>query len=152
MVLFSVCLEFGKLHWNIRMTIVHSAIYRGYPAKRALSAMRKHGGLGPFGRIPSICMRTCVPEAGTKAGTSNTSHRYQVHSTVNAVCDYFPGPRYQLLAHNPHVWVDICLSKYGLIGTCIYIWAHRVYRSDFKYSIRCNHSKYSSRSCEINFS
>ena len=28
--------------------------FRGYPAKRALSAMRKHGGLGPFGRIPSI--------------------------------------------------------------------------------------------------
>ena len=28
--------------------------YRGYPAKRALSAMRKHGGLGPFGRMPSI--------------------------------------------------------------------------------------------------
>ena len=25
---------------------------RWYPAKRALSAMRKHGGLGPFGRIP----------------------------------------------------------------------------------------------------
>ena len=30
--------------------------YRGYPAKRALSAMRKHGGWGPFGRIPSICI------------------------------------------------------------------------------------------------
>ena len=57
-----------------------------------------------------------------RAGTSNTSHRYQVHSTVYAVCDYFPGPRYQLLAHNPHVWVDICLSKSGLIGTCIYIY------------------------------
>ena len=28
--------------------------FRGYPAKRALSAMRKHGGYGPFGRIPSI--------------------------------------------------------------------------------------------------
>ena len=28
--------------------------YRGYPAKRALSAMRKHGRKGPFGRIPSI--------------------------------------------------------------------------------------------------
>ena len=28
--------------------------WRGYPAKRALSAMRKHGGWGPFGRIPSI--------------------------------------------------------------------------------------------------
>ena len=27
---------------------------RGYPAKRALSAMRKYGGQGPFGRIPSI--------------------------------------------------------------------------------------------------
>ena len=27
---------------------------RGYPAKGALSAMRKHGGQGPFGRIPSI--------------------------------------------------------------------------------------------------
>ena len=25
----------------------------GYPANRALSAMRKHGGKGPFGRIPS---------------------------------------------------------------------------------------------------
>ena len=31
-------------------------ISRGYPAKRALSAMRKHGGEGPFGRIPSICL------------------------------------------------------------------------------------------------
>ena len=31
------------------------AIYRGYPAKRTLSAIRKHGGYGPFGRIPSIC-------------------------------------------------------------------------------------------------
>ena len=30
------------------------AAYRGYPAKRALSAMRKHGGYVPFGRIPSI--------------------------------------------------------------------------------------------------
>ena len=29
------------------------AVNRGYPAKRALSAMRKHGGYGPFGRIPS---------------------------------------------------------------------------------------------------
>ena len=29
-------------------------VYRGYPAKRTLSAMRKHGGQGPFGRIPSI--------------------------------------------------------------------------------------------------
>ena len=28
--------------------------YQGYPAKRALSAMRKHGGWGPFVRIPSI--------------------------------------------------------------------------------------------------
>ena len=27
---------------------------RWYPAKRALSAMRKHGGQGPFGRIPSM--------------------------------------------------------------------------------------------------
>ena len=26
----------------------------GYPAKRALSVMRKHGGPGPFGRMPSI--------------------------------------------------------------------------------------------------
>ena len=32
----------------------HSMTFRGYPAIRALSAMRKHGGLGPFGRIPSI--------------------------------------------------------------------------------------------------
>ena len=29
-------------------------IYWGCPAKRALSAMRKHGGYGPFGRIPLI--------------------------------------------------------------------------------------------------
>ena len=28
-------------------------LYQGYPAKRALSAMRKHGGKGPFGRMPS---------------------------------------------------------------------------------------------------
>ena len=31
--------------------------FRGYPTKRALSAMRKHGGSGPFGEIPSIYLR-----------------------------------------------------------------------------------------------
>ena len=35
--------------------ICRSCIHRGYPAKRALSAMRKHGGWGPFGKIPSTC-------------------------------------------------------------------------------------------------
>ena len=30
-------------------------INRGYPAERVLSAMRKHAGWGPFGRIPSKC-------------------------------------------------------------------------------------------------
>ena len=30
-------------------------IPRGYPAKRALSGMRKHGRWGPFGRIPLTC-------------------------------------------------------------------------------------------------
>ena len=33
---------------------VYIYICRGYPSKRALSAMRKNGGYGPFGRIPSI--------------------------------------------------------------------------------------------------
>ena len=34
-------------------------IIRGYPAKRVLSAMRKHGEKGPFGRIPSN-YRICI--------------------------------------------------------------------------------------------
>ena len=34
-------------------------VYRGYPAKRALSAMRKHGRYDPFGRIPSIYGEEC---------------------------------------------------------------------------------------------
>ena len=34
-------------------------IIRGYPAKRVLSAMRKHGGKGHFGRIPSN-YRICI--------------------------------------------------------------------------------------------
>ena len=33
-------------------------IHRWYPAKRALSAMRKHGWSGPFGRIPSTYAMT----------------------------------------------------------------------------------------------
>ena len=39
---------------NIPSYYMH--IIRGYPAKKALSAMRKHGGWGPFGRIPSNCL------------------------------------------------------------------------------------------------
>ena len=38
------------------MTASTPGIYRGYPGRRALSAMRKHGVLVPFGRIPSICV------------------------------------------------------------------------------------------------
>ena len=39
-------------HGRAHLTI---AIW-GYPAKRALSAMHKYGGLGPFGRIPSLSL------------------------------------------------------------------------------------------------
>ena len=38
--------------------------YRRYPAKRALSAMRKHGGKGPFGRIPLIYELTHMAISG----------------------------------------------------------------------------------------
>ena len=46
--------------------LLTSLLIRGYPAKRALSALRKHGGWGPFGRIPSLysvfngCIAICV--------------------------------------------------------------------------------------------
>ena len=38
------------------MAISYVQTPRGYPAKRALSAMHKHDGWGPFGRIPSTCV------------------------------------------------------------------------------------------------
>ena len=37
-----------------------AAVIRGYPAKSALSVMRKHGRWGPFGRIPSNCSSSSI--------------------------------------------------------------------------------------------
>ena len=46
---------------SITVPLYTYALYRWYPAKRALSAMRKHSGKGPFGRIPSISV--CIIDA-----------------------------------------------------------------------------------------
>ena len=51
--------------------------YRGYPAKRALSAMRKHGGKGPFGRIPSIYAAAMV--------TCRSHEAYHTHSHTHTM-------------------------------------------------------------------
>ena len=37
--------------------VPYSPICRGYPAKSVLSAMCKHGGYGPFGRIPLMSLK-----------------------------------------------------------------------------------------------
>ena len=44
----------SNIHTILIILIISIKAYRGYPAKRALSAMCKHGGKGPFGRITSI--------------------------------------------------------------------------------------------------
>ena len=51
----------GDLEWHDHMETNWVPggfpLHRGYPAKRALSAMRKHVGYGPFGRKPSISQK-----------------------------------------------------------------------------------------------
>ena len=53
--------------------------YRGYPAKRALSAMREHGGLGPFGRIPSLYG---MYKTKTQISTS-VLYSHKIHTKAN---------------------------------------------------------------------
>ena len=89
------------LYW--KACIVSSGIFRGYPAKKDLSAMRKHGGWGPFGRIPSIrcvcCCKLCSEEY-------DCIYHGNKNCTKKDICDMQGHP-----CMNPKVRVRVPLSS-----------------------------------------
>ena len=107
--------------------------YWGYPAKRALSAMHKHGGYDPFGRIPLIYLlppRTSYGVSIMRNLDKLTSLQY--NSALNGLTHssgYHCAPsHFRLLRSNSSIlnyaWYELCrvLVKLCYVTTLTVKW------------------------------